>query len=107
MVQIQTTTPDKTTATRIAHLLIKQRLAACVQILPSITSIYSWDNKMEESEEWLCLIKTVEEQFAAVETVIRDNHPYEVPQIIGVPIVAAGKDYLGWVVEQCGGGEDF
>ena len=75
----------------------KQRDAACVQIVGPITSIYRWQGKIESSEEWRREAKSRQECYARIEATIRGLHPYEVPEIISLPIVAGSADYLRWL----------
>jgi periplasmic divalent cation tolerance protein len=96
-IQISTTTGDRATAERIAAELVDRRLAACVQISGPITSTYRWQEKIETTEEWLCTIKTLAAKFSAVEAVICKLHPYDVPEILAVPVVAGSAAYLEWL----------
>jgi len=96
-IQVVTTTALREEAERIARELVETRLAACVQIVGPIISTYRWQGKIELSEEWQCWAKTRGELFARVEEAIRRNHPYEVPEILAVPVVAGSASYLAWV----------
>jgi periplasmic divalent cation tolerance protein len=96
-VQVVTTTALREEAERIARELVEARLAACVQIVGPILSTYRWQGKIETGEEWQCWAKTRGELFARVEEAIRRIHPYEVPEIIAVPVVAGSAKYLAWV----------
>jgi periplasmic divalent cation tolerance protein len=95
--QVTTTTETKEQAERIAQYLVETRLAACVQITGPITSIYRWKGKVENAQEWLCLIKTQDDLYGKVEAAIKSLHPYETPEIIAVPIVKGSKEYLKWI----------
>ena len=99
-IQITTTTETKEQAQNIAEHLIETKLAACVQITGPITSIYRWKGKMENSQEWLCLIKTRESLFKKVEAAIKSQHSYETPEIVAVPIVKGSKEYLIWLDDE-------
>lgn len=99
-VQVVTTTERQEDARRIADLLVENRLAACVQIGGPITSVYRWQGKVERAQEWQCHIKTRQDLLDDVSEAIREIHPYEVPEIIAVPIVAGSRDYLTWLEEQ-------
>lgn len=79
-IQVTTTTETREDAERIARSLVEARLAACVQIVGPITSIYRWKGKIETTGEWLCLIKSREENYGAIEQTIRSLHPYETPE---------------------------
>lgn len=91
------TCPDKTTAEQIAHLLIDGNLAACVNIVPGIISIYKWQGKIESSDEHLLLIKSNDENYQAVETKIKAHHPYELPEIVAISITNGLPEYLNWI----------
>lgn len=91
------TCPDKTTAKKLAHLLVSEKLAACVNILPGISSVYSWEDEIETVQEHLLLIKTNSEQYPFIETTLFKHHPYEVPEIIAVPIERGLPQYLDWI----------
>ncbi|MDP2981621.1 MAG: divalent-cation tolerance protein CutA [Candidatus Omnitrophota bacterium] len=96
-IQVVTTISGKRGAEKIAKSLIDKRLAACVQIAGPIKSIYRWKGKIETAKEWVCVIKTRKNLYKKVEKTIKKIHPYEVPEIIAVPIAAANKDYLKWI----------
>lgn len=96
-IQVITTISDKSGAEKIAKALINKKLAACVQIAGPIKSIYRWKGKIETAKEWVCVIKTRKNLYEKVEAAIKKIHPYEVPEIIAVPIAAANKDYLKWI----------
>ena len=103
-VQVSTTTEAKSSAQTIARALIEQRLAACVQIVGPITSTYRWQGEIETAEEWLCLIKTRSDLYEQLEAAIREVHPYDVPEILAVPVVAGSEDYLAWLDSGLGKG---
>jgi periplasmic divalent cation tolerance protein len=96
-IQVTTTTAKKEDAERIARTLVEARLAACVQILGPITSIYRWKGKIETEEEWLCLIKSSRSRYGAIEEMILSLHPYETPEIVASEIIAGSSGYLGWL----------
>ena len=96
-VQIVTTTAERSDAQRIAHALVEQRLAACVQIVGPIESTYCWEGKIETANEWQCWIKTKAALFGEVEQAIRQMHPYQVPEILAMPVLAGSADYLHWL----------
>jgi periplasmic divalent cation tolerance protein len=84
-------------ARTIAHHLIERRLAACVNIVPQVESIYRWQGKVESSPEWLLVIKTTAERFPAVKDAIRVLHSYELPECIAINIEDGAPDYLEWI----------
>ena len=97
VIQISTTTANALDAGKIASALVERRLAACVQVSGPIVSRYRWDGQVEESTEWLCTAKTTRNAYQQVESTIREQHPYDVPEIIAVPVVTGSDDYLQWV----------
>jgi periplasmic divalent cation tolerance protein len=96
-IQITTTTETKEQAQTIAQHLVAEKLAACVQIIGPIASTYRWKGKVENAQEWHCLIKTRDDLYNKVETAIKKLHSYEIPEIIVVPIVKGSKEYLNWL----------
>ena len=94
---IFTTCANAAEAERIAQALVTGRLAACVQILPAIRSIYLWQSKVESAEEHLLFIKTSQARFEAVRLKIEELHSYEVPEVIALPITAGAGKYLAWL----------
>ena len=102
-IQVSTTAPSKEEADRIAQTLVERRLAGCVQIMGPIESCYRWKGALERSAEWLCLVKTTRGNYAAVEAAILANHPYEVPEIVALPLVAGHAPYLAWLDESVRG----
>jgi len=84
----------------IAKALVEEQLAACVNILSPMRSIYRWDGKVIDDREWLLLIKTRAERFAAVETRVKALHSYQVPEVIALPIMAGTEEYLRWLREE-------
>jgi periplasmic divalent cation tolerance protein len=93
------TAPNVEEATRLAELLIGAHLAACVQILPEMESVYRWEGKIERQSEILILAKTSAGKFADLEREVRALHSYETPEIVALPIVAGSKPYLEWLSE--------
>jgi len=96
-IQVVTTTERREDAQRIARALVEARLAACVQVLGPITSTYHWKGAIETSREWQCVAKSRQDLFPRLEETIRAAHPYEVPEILAVPITAASQPYLDWL----------
>lgn len=100
---VLSTFPDVATAQRIGRQLVEEHCAACANILPPIESIYWWKGKVENANETLAIFKTTADRYSALETSLRQLHPYEVPEIIAVPIERGLPDYLRWVAENCAG----
>lgn len=92
-----TNAPDRATAEAIAQRLVESRAAACVNILASCRSVYRWQGAVETADEVPVLIKTTAAAYPRVETLIRDAHPYELPEIIAVPVGRGLPAYLDWV----------
>jgi periplasmic divalent cation tolerance protein len=84
-------------AVRLADILVVARLAACVQILPEMESVYHWQGKIERAPEVLLLAKTTQPNFAALEAAVRSLHTYETPEIIALPVTASSAPYLEWL----------
>jgi periplasmic divalent cation tolerance protein len=101
-IQVTTTTETKEQAQKIVQHLVETKLAACAQIVGPITSIYRWKGKVENTQEWLCLIKTRNDLYDKVEAAIKSQHHYETPEIIAVPIVKGSKEYLNWLDDETG-----
>lgn len=97
---VTTTTEKREDAERIARALVEARLAACVQILGPITSIYRWKGKIETQGEWLCLIKSCRSRYGTLEEKILSLHPYETPEIVASGIDAGSRGYLDWLRDQ-------
>ena len=91
------TAPNAEEATRIAEMLVERTLAACVQILPPITSIYVWKGEVQRESEILLVAKSTRAKFDDLEEAVRAIHSYETPEIIALPIVAGSQSYLSWL----------
>ncbi len=94
---VLTTCNSSATASSIAETLVSNKLAACVNIVNGVESVYQWQGKMEHDKEILLMIKTRQSLFSHVEQAIQGLHNYELPEIIAVPIVAGEKHYLNWI----------
>ncbi|WP_018954121.1 divalent-cation tolerance protein CutA [Thioalkalivibrio sulfidiphilus] len=94
-----TTLPDEASATRLASSLVERRLAACVNILPAGTSIYEWDGEIHQDPEHVLIIKSTEARFERLQNAILELHPYELPEIVAVPISHGLLPYLQWIKE--------
>jgi periplasmic divalent cation tolerance protein len=82
---------------RLANLLVEARVAACVQVLPPMKSVYRWEGKIEQSGEVLLLIKTTDSNYNELEESIRRNHPYQTPEIIALKVAVGSQKYLDWM----------
>ena|ERR1039457_703448 len=98
--QVLTTVDSAEEAERLGRSITGARLAACVQIVGPIRSLYWWQDEVEDAQEWQLLIKTTAERFPALEAHIKANHSYETPEIIITPIVGGSAEYLGWISEE-------
>lgn len=96
-IQVLTTTANMTDAQRIAKVVVEQRLAGCVQIIGPIQSVYWWEEEVRRSEEYLCLIKTRADLFEPLSEAITNAHPYDVPEILAMPVTHASENYLSWL----------
>jgi len=96
---VLTNLPDRAAAERLADLVIEQKLAACVNIL-ACRSVYRWKGAVQHDEEQPMLIKTTAERYPALERALREGHPYELPEIIAVPIERGLPAYLDWVAAE-------
>jgi len=96
---VTTTLPDRAAADRLATILVEERLAACVQVFGPIASTYRWHGTVERAEEWQCQCKTTDACRDAAQARIRELHPYEVPEIVAVPLASGNAAYLAWVEE--------
>jgi periplasmic divalent cation tolerance protein len=94
---IFSTCPSPTVARRIARRLVEERLAACVNVVPMAQSVYRWRGKVESAREWLLIIKSRRTAYARLEARLRELHPYELPEIIAVPIAQGLAAYLSWI----------
>jgi periplasmic divalent cation tolerance protein len=91
------TFPDKESAESIARLLVNDKIAACINILPDITSIYMWQEQIKSAQEYLLLIKANKSCYQRIETLLIEYHPYELPEIIAVSIENGFPEYLSWI----------
>jgi periplasmic divalent cation tolerance protein len=93
--------PDRETAQRISNQLVTEKFAACANILPAVESIYRWKEKIESGNETLVFFKLSEDRQSAFQEKLRSLHPYDVPEIIFVPVSTGLPEYLRWVAENC------
>jgi periplasmic divalent cation tolerance protein len=96
---VLTTAGSEEEANKIARHLVERRAAACVNIVPQITSIYRWKNNVEEAREWLLIVKTTAAAFEAVRDAIAELHSYEVPECVCLTIEDGSPSYLDWIAE--------
>jgi len=97
---VLTNLPDRAAAEKLAEALIQKRVAACVNIMAPCRSVYRWKGAVQHDEEHPVLIKTTRESYAALEAAIREAHPYELPEIVAVPIERGLPAYLDWVAAE-------
>jgi len=102
-IQVTTAIDAENGARQIADTLVSRHLAACVHIAGPITSVYRWQGKMETAREWVCVAKTRQELYDAVEAAIREVHPYDEPEILATPILAGSRSYLEWIAAETAG----
>jgi periplasmic divalent cation tolerance protein len=102
LIEVVTTTARKDEAETMASELVERRLAACVQIVGPITSVYRWQGSVEHSQEWMCRIKTPRDLYEQVAAAIRELHSYETPEIIALPVLVADEQYEAWATAQTG-----
>jgi periplasmic divalent cation tolerance protein len=96
-IQVSTTVNSKETASKIARKLIDERLSSCVQVLGPIQSRYWWKGRIERATEWICLVKARSSDYPGIEASIKKVHPYDVPEILALPILYGYSDYLDWI----------
>lgn len=99
---VLTTCPSDQVAKDLANEIIDAKLAACVNIVPKIISVYEWQGQKEQSDESLLLIKSTQEESERLQAFIAREHPYELPEVIAVPICGGLPDYLAWISDSLG-----
>ena len=97
---VSTTLDSQVAARAMAKNLVEFGQAACVQVIGPIESVYRWQGKLEQAEEWLCIAKTDRAHFAALQDIILKHHPYDEPEVIATEIVAGSEGYLAWLGKQ-------
>lgn len=97
---VLTNLPDAASAEKLAQALVERRAAACVNILAGCRSIYQWRGTMETADEVPLLIKTTTAAYPLLEEIVRSQHPYEIPELIAIPITFGLPDYLGWLATE-------
>lgn len=93
------TCPDEDSARTLSDSLVQEKLAACVSIVNPISSIFTWQGRIDTEQESLLLIKTTETAYSALEQAIKQRHPYEIPEIIAIPVQRGSAEYLNWIRE--------
>ncbi len=96
-IQVSTTVDSKARADKIARRLLDERVASCVQVLGPIQSDYWWKGRIERTKEWICFIKARARDYQRIEASIRKVHPYDVPEILALPVLSGNIDYLDWI----------
>ncbi|HEY1464009.1 MAG TPA: divalent-cation tolerance protein CutA [Terriglobales bacterium] len=96
---VLTTAGSQSEARRIAEILVERKLAACVNIVSRVQSIYRWEGKIQEAEEWLLIIKSMKDSFEKLRDAIKELHPYELPECLSLPVEEGSEEYLNWVKE--------
>lgn len=96
---VTTTTPDRPLAEKIARALVERRLAACAQIIESIRSVYWWEGAVQEETESALIIKTTADHVEGIGALLREMHPYQVPELVALPVSDGSPAYLGWVLD--------
>lgn len=102
IIMVFCTTPSRAVAEQIAQTLVAKKLAACVNIVAGVESVYAWEGKIEQQQEFLLLVKTTAENYERLEATILSLHPYDTPEIIASPIQHGLTDYLTWVAASTG-----
>ena len=103
---VLTTCAEESDAERMARALVDARLAACVNVVPGVRSFYHWKGETESSEEFLLIVKTSRHLFGALRAEMEKLHPYELPELLALPVVAGSEDYLGWLHSNLRGGQE-
>jgi periplasmic divalent cation tolerance protein len=103
---VLTTCAVESDAERMARALVDARLAACVNVVPGVRSFYRWKGETENSEEFLLIVKTSRDLFGALRAEMEKLHPYELPELLALPVVAGSEDYLGWLHSNLRGAQE-
>lgn len=97
---VLSTHPDRTGALELARILVREKLAACVNVLPGATSVYHWEGRLNEDVEAVMIIKTADLRADALMERVKELHPYAVPEIVALPVAGGSEAYLKWVLEE-------
>ncbi|MBF0171611.1 MAG: divalent-cation tolerance protein CutA [Nitrospinae bacterium] len=95
------TAPDETVATGLATALVEERLAACVNLVPGVRSIYRWEDAVVEDREWLMIVKTTADRLERLIARATALHPYDTPEVIALPVETGAAGYLAWLADSC------
>lgn len=98
--QVVTTLANEEEALRVAQAVVERRLAACVQVVGPVTSVYQWQGVVETSREWQCVMKTSGARYNELAQAVAELHPYEVPELIATEIIAGSPAYLAWITQE-------
>jgi periplasmic divalent cation tolerance protein len=101
VIAVLTNLPDSASAFNLARALVERRVAACVTVLSPATSFYRWEGRLQQEQETPLVIKSTTDAYPELERVIREMHPYELPEIIALPVERGLEAYLGWVAAEC------
>ena len=101
LVVVFSTFPDLAAAREAARKLVEAKLAACVNLVPAVESVYRWEGKIESSAEVLAIIKTTSSSYDALERALKELHPYQVPEIVALDAVRVHPAYAAWIAESC------
>lgn len=96
-IQVFTTLEEHEAAVTLARKVVAARLVACAQVIGPMTSVYRWQDEVEQATEWSCVLKTTGSRYDALAAWIADHHPYETPELIVTPIMGGAQDYLEWM----------
>ncbi len=99
-VRVETTTDTRASAGAIARSVVENRLAACAQVVGPITSFFWWENEVQEDEEWTVVLKTATDRLSDLTAHLLEIHPYDVPEVIAVPIEGGNPEYLSWLIDE-------
>ena len=94
------TAPERSVADAIADALVERRHAACVNIVPGLTSVYRWEGRIEHDDEWLLIAKTTESAYPGLEACVLDLHPDDLPEIVALPVATGLAGYLKWIATE-------
>jgi periplasmic divalent cation tolerance protein len=100
---VLSTCAEQEDAERLARVLVERGLAACVSVVPGVRSFYRWKGKIDSTGEFLLIIKSSREMFPALRAEVEKSHPYEVPELLALPVVAGTENYLAWLQGNLGG----